>query len=65
MPFSLYPVLSADKSDASIGLPEIFSNNVSDTNSSTVYSDFDSSSVSESESDDKSEDKLALEDKEE
>lgn len=59
------PVMYGDKSDASLGLPEIFSSNASDSDSSTVPSDSDSSSESESESDDKSEDELALEDKEE
>ncbi len=63
MPASPYPILSDDKSDASLSLPEIFSNNAADSNSSTVPSDFDDSS--ESKSDDESEDKLTLEDKEE
>ncbi|KAJ5588793.1 hypothetical protein N7537_011471 [Penicillium hordei] len=51
-------------SNTNLRLPEIFSNNASDSNSSTVPSVFDLSSESESESKDKSEDKLALEDKE-
>ncbi|KAJ5669833.1 hypothetical protein N7462_010903, partial [Penicillium macrosclerotiorum] len=48
------PALSDNKSDTSLGLPEIFSNNVSDSDSSTTPSDLDSS---ESESDDKSNDR--------
>ncbi|KAJ5593270.1 hypothetical protein N7537_010174 [Penicillium hordei] len=52
------------RSNINLRLPEIFSNNASDSNSSTVSSVFDLSSESESESKDKSEDKLALEDKE-
>ncbi|KAJ5437645.1 hypothetical protein N7445_006189 [Penicillium cf. griseofulvum] len=46
-------------------LPEIFSNNASDSDSSTVPSVFDLSSESESKSEEESEDKLASEDKEE
>lgn len=65
MPTSLYPILSSDKSDTSSGLPEIFSNNASDSDSSTAPSGFDDSSESESEPNDESEDKLVLEDKEE
>lgn len=63
------PVLSDDESDTSLGLPEIFSNNASDSDSSTAPSDFDDSSESEpdsdDESDDESEDELAPEDEEE
>jgi hypothetical protein len=62
---SPWPTLSNDKSDTSLRLPEIFSNNASDSNSSTAPSVFDLSSESNSESKDKSEDKLASEDKEE
>ncbi|KAJ5593263.1 hypothetical protein N7537_010167 [Penicillium hordei] len=51
-------------SNTNLRLPKIFSNNASDSNSSTIPSVFDLSSESESESKDKSEDKLALEDKE-
>ncbi|KAJ5611045.1 hypothetical protein N7510_007764 [Penicillium lagena] len=65
MPASTHPVLPDDESDASSGLPEIFLNNVSDSDSSTAPSDFDASSECESESDDESEDELALEDEEE
>jgi hypothetical protein len=61
---SLCPTLSDNESDTSLRLPEIFSNNASDSNSSTIPSVFNLSSESESESKDKSEDKLALEDKE-
>jgi hypothetical protein len=61
---SLWPALSDDESDTSSRLPKIFSNNASDSNSSTAPSVFDLSSESESESKDKSEDKLASEDKE-
>ncbi|KAJ5449414.1 uncharacterized protein N7458_005863 [Penicillium daleae] len=62
------PVLSDDKSDTNSGLLEIFSNNASDSNSSTAPSDVDSSESepeSNDKSDDKSEDELAQEDKEE
>lgn len=76
MPSPPCPILSDDKSDTTSGLLEIFSNNASDSNSSTTPSNVDSSESepdsdveSDNESDDKSEDKsedeLALEDKEE
>jgi hypothetical protein len=69
MPASPCPVLSGDESDTSSDLPEIFSNNASDSDDSTAPSDFDDSSESESEPDDESdnesEDELALEDEEE
>ncbi|KAJ5475748.1 hypothetical protein N7475_001477 [Penicillium sp. IBT 31633x] len=58
---SPWPALSDDESDTSSHLPEIFSNNASDSDSSTAPSVFDSSSESESES----EDELASEDEEE
>ncbi|KAJ5682145.1 hypothetical protein N7462_005310, partial [Penicillium macrosclerotiorum] len=49
-PLLLPPVLRVGRAyDTSSGLPEIFSNNTSDSNSSTVPSDFDDSSESESE----------------
>lgn len=56
-----------DESDASSILPEVFSNNASDSDSSILASDLDASSLSESEleSDDESEGDLALDDKEE
>ncbi|KAJ6103770.1 hypothetical protein N7486_003992 [Penicillium sp. IBT 16267x] len=56
-----------DESDASSILPEVFSNNASDSDSSILASDLDASSSSESEleSDDESEDDLALDDEEE
>ncbi|KAJ6110447.1 hypothetical protein N7486_002682 [Penicillium sp. IBT 16267x] len=56
-----------DESDASSVLPEVFSNNASDSDSSIAASDLDASSSSESEleSDDESEDELALDDEEE
>ena len=63
MPSPPCPVLPNDKSDTSSGLLEIFSNNASDSDSSTVLTD-DGSSESEpesnDESDDESEDELAL-----
>lgn len=63
------PVLSDAESDTSSGLPEIFSNNTSDSDSSTAPSVFNNNSKSESKSDneseDESKDKLALEDEEE
>ncbi|KAJ5542729.1 hypothetical protein N7535_005153 [Penicillium sp. DV-2018c] len=59
---SPWPALSDDESDTSSRLPEIFSNNASDSDSSTAPSVFDSSSESESESEDESEDELASED---
>ncbi|KAJ9480689.1 hypothetical protein VN97_g12850 [Penicillium thymicola] len=59
------PALSDGESDTSSRLPEIFSNNASDSDSSTAPSVFDSSSESESESEDESEDGLASEDEEE
>jgi hypothetical protein len=65
MPSPPCPVLSDDESDTSSGLLEIFSNNASDSDSSTAPSDFEDSSESEPESDDESEDELALEDEEE
>ncbi|KAJ5549656.1 hypothetical protein N7513_006890 [Penicillium frequentans] len=60
-------VLFDDESDASLVLPEVFSNNASNSNSSIIASDLDASSLYESEleSDDKSKDDLALDDKEE
>ncbi|KAJ5956324.1 hypothetical protein N7501_010603 [Penicillium viridicatum] len=61
---SPWPTLSDGESDTSSRLPEIFSNNASDSDSSTAPSVFDSSE-SESESEDESEDGLASEDKEE
>ncbi|KAJ5645751.1 hypothetical protein N7507_011762 [Penicillium longicatenatum] len=56
-----------DESDASLVLPEVFSNNASDSDSSIVASDLDASSLSESEleSDDESEEDLVLDDEEE
>ncbi|CRL30960.1 unnamed protein product [Penicillium camemberti] len=57
--------LSDGESDTSLCLPKIFSNNASDSDSSTVPSVFDLSSESESESEDESEDELASEDEEE
>lgn len=68
MPSPPCAVLSDDESDTSSGLPEIFSNNASDSDSSTAPSDVDSSESepdSDDESDDESEDELALEDEEE
>jgi hypothetical protein len=68
MPSAPCPVLSDDESDTSLGLPEIFSNNASDSDSSTAPSDVGSSESepdSDDESDDESEDELALEDEEE
>ncbi|OQD77334.1 hypothetical protein PENANT_c114G05410 [Penicillium antarcticum] len=62
---SPWPALSDGESDTSSRLPEIFSNNASDSDSSTAPSVFDSSSESESESEDESEDELASEDEEE
>ncbi|KAI2735701.1 hypothetical protein DTO013E5_8636 [Penicillium roqueforti] len=62
---SPWPALSDDKSDTSSRLPEIFSNNASDPDSSIAPSVFDSSSESESESEDEPEDELASEDEEE
>ncbi|KAF4216793.1 hypothetical protein CNMCM8980_010169 [Aspergillus fumigatiaffinis] len=58
-------VLSGDESNASSVLPEIFSNNASNSDSSAASSDSDSSNESESESDDESEVGLVLEDEEE
>lgn len=57
MPSLLCPVLSDDKSDTSLALLEIFSNNASDSDSATVPSDVDSSE-SEPDADDKSDDEL-------
>ena len=62
---SPWPALSDGESDTSSRLPEIFSNNASDSETSTATSIFDLSSESESESEDESEDELASEDKEE
>lgn len=68
MPSPPCPVLFDDESDTSPGPLEIFSNNASDSDSSTAPSDVDSSESepdSDDESDDESEDELALEDEEE
>ncbi|OQD78924.1 hypothetical protein PENANT_c071G10263 [Penicillium antarcticum] len=56
--------LSDDEGDASSDSPEIFSNEASETDSSTTPGDSDSSSESESENESESEDDLALEDEE-
>jgi hypothetical protein len=61
----LRPVLSDDESDASSGLPAIFSNNASDADSSATPSDSDSCSEAESESEEESEDELDPDGKEE
>ncbi|OQD81211.1 hypothetical protein PENANT_c029G10280 [Penicillium antarcticum] len=58
---SSYPVPPTDKSDTSLGVPEIFSHNASDSDSSTAPNVFDSSSEPNSESKDKSDDGLASE----
>lgn len=59
------PVLSDDESDASSGLPVIFSNNASDTDFSATPSDPESSSESESESEEESQDELDVDDEDE
>ena len=63
------PVLSDDESDTSLGLPKIFLNNASDSDSSITPSNFDDSNESRLNSDDESnsesKDELALEDEEE
>lgn len=55
------PVPPANESDTSSGVPKIFSNNASDSDSSTAPSVFDSSSEPDSESEDESDDGLASE----
>lgn len=68
MPSPLCPVLSDDESDTILGPSEVFSNNVSDSNSSTILSDVDSSESEpdfDDESNDESEDEVVLEDEEE
>jgi hypothetical protein len=59
MPSLLCPILFDDKSDTGLGLFEIFSNNASDSGSSTVPSDVDSSE-SEPDADGKSDDEFDM-----
>ena len=69
MPSPLCPILSNNESDTSLGLPKIFSNNASNSDSFIVPSNFNDSSESgpdsDNESDGESKDELALEDEEE